>query len=288
MLNILWSDVVGALFGAVVLLAACVVIEIVAGTERLRLRDRATGAMLVLIGSALAPVISWPLQKLWFALDLGHIVVPLWPALEPLGVVGYGIAVACFVLLMDFLRYWRHRAEHRWFWSIHKVHHSPTELHAANSIGHPLQVIPDFLFVSLPLSLFQFPGAEVPLVIGFVVSFLSVHIHSPVRIHFGPFRRIVVDNRFHRIHHSVEERHFDRNFGICFSFWDAMFGTVHWPKRGEWPDVGVQGERFPETVAEFLAMPFAKAQGIALAPKENAIDSVSLNGFAVSKAPESR
>ena len=73
---------------------------------------------------------------------------------------------------------------------------------------------------------------------------------------------MIVDPRFHRIHHSLEPRHFDRNFAVCFSFWDSLFGTAYWPKKGEWPAVGVKEYPAPRNFWEYLMLP--------LGPKEPA------------------
>jgi sterol desaturase/sphingolipid hydroxylase (fatty acid hydroxylase superfamily) len=74
-----------------------------------------------------------------------------------------------------------------------------------------------------------------------------------VDFHFGKLNRVVVDNRFHRIHHSVEPQHLDKNFGIWLSCWDYMYGTAYTPKPGEWPKVLGIGIAPPKTVREFLA-----------------------------------
>ncbi|HEX8555816.1 MAG TPA: sterol desaturase family protein [Sphingomonas sp.] len=268
-----WEPLRDAIVGTAYVVLVCVAIEHIASIERYRLRDRLSGSVLVLTGTVLSSALSWPLQQLWFAMEVGFLVVPLWTWVVPLGLFGQALAILFFVMLSDFFRYWRHRAEHRWFWSIHKVHHAPTELHAANSIGHPLQTIPDFLFVSIPLSLFEFPGATIPLAIGFLTSFLTFYIHSPIDFHFGPMRRVVVDNRFHRIHHSLEVRHFDKNFGICFSVWDSLFGTAHWPKASEWPKVGIEGEPPPRTIRQFLMMPFVSGGAISSGQDQESVVS---------------
>lgn len=67
---------------------------------------------------------------------------------------------------------------------------------------------------------------------------------------------VIVDNRFHRIHHSLDEKHFDKNFGIAMSLWDWIFGTAHWPSKDEWPKVGVAGVDQPRNVVDFLALPW--------------------------------
>lgn len=233
-----------------------IIIEQIAVIERYSLRDRIPGLAMNAVLGMLGPSLVWPLQRLWDWLGVGSaITIPLWTWLGPLGAAGYALQILVLVASADFLAYWRHRAEHKWFWPIHAVHHVPTELHAANDYGHPLQNLVNLLFVALPLSLIQLDGPGTPFVVVFVVTFLSIYIHSPIDVHFGPLCRVLVDNRFHRIHHSIEERHFDKNFGICFSLWDRMFGTACDPQPGEWPKVGLAGVAPPRTISEFLSLP---------------------------------
>jgi hypothetical protein len=41
-----------------------------------------------------------------------------------------------------------------------------------------------------------------------------------------PSRAFFISPRFHRMHHSTDERMQNRNFGGVFSFWDDVFGTA--------------------------------------------------------------
>jgi sterol desaturase/sphingolipid hydroxylase (fatty acid hydroxylase superfamily) len=237
----------------------CSVIEHISVIERHSLRARLPGLAMNLVQGPISMVLALPIGILWQWIGIGTLItIPLWTWLEPLGVAGYALQFLLLTMLADFLAYWRHRAEHRWFWPIHMVHHAPTELHAANDIGHPMQVWYSLLFISIPLSVVQIDGPATPVVVGFVVQLLSYYIHSPVDVHFGPLRKLLVDNRFHRIHHSLEPRHFDRNFGICFSIWDRWFGTAYDPASNEWPDVGLQGVRPPRTISDYLLLPFRR------------------------------
>ena len=100
----------------------------------------------------------------------------------------------------------------------------------------------------------RFLPAAAPL-IGLFLWLHIVWIHSPTRVSFGPLRALLVDNRYHRIHHSLEERHFDKNFGAFTTLWDRLFGTYHAPARDEWPDVGLADVAEPRDVREWLNLP---------------------------------
>jgi sterol desaturase/sphingolipid hydroxylase (fatty acid hydroxylase superfamily) len=68
--------------------------------------------------------------------------------------------------------------------------------------------------------------------------------HSNIRSNLGWLRYVLVTPQSHRVHHSVEARHHDRNFGLTFSVWDHFFGTQY---RGydEYPDTGINDRDFP-------------------------------------------
>lgn len=229
-------------------------------------------------GIAGSIALMWPIHSLWPLIYPGVLMVlPLWQWLQPLGALGYALQFLLLIVIADFLAYWRHRAEHRRLWPIHVVHHAPHGLHAANDIGHPVQVLFSVAFISIPMSLIQIDGPRSPFVVGFVVSLLSYYIRSPIDVHFGPFRKVMVDNRYHRIHHSLEPKHFDRNFGICFSLWDRMFRTAYDPEPGEWPAVGVAGVKPPRTLTEYLMQPGSLLRLRKPAAEAPAHDSAVLN-----------
>ena len=58
--------------------------------------------------------------------------------------------------------------------------------------------------------------------------------HSHVAM---PFPRwlsyVLVSPHMHQVHHSVEERHHDRNFATVFALWDWAFGTLYLPDPRE-------------------------------------------------------
>jgi sterol desaturase/sphingolipid hydroxylase (fatty acid hydroxylase superfamily) len=240
-----------AITGGLLVIAVLTLCEWASPRSPFRLGKSFPGILFTLCATPMAIFIAVPLGKLLDAVGPGSLVrVPL---LDWLGPVGATLALLLFV---DFLRYWEHRFEHRFLWRVHAVHHSAEHLSAANNYAHPLQYLPLFLFVSVPLSLVDMGSFALPVAIATVKAILEFYIHSPTTLSFGRLRALVVDSPFHRIHHSIEERHFDRNFGILFSFWDQLFGTCHMPVAGEWPDTGVPESRSPQTVAEWLVFPF--------------------------------
>lgn len=156
----------------------------------------------------------------------------------------------------DFFFYWFHRIQHRWLWRWHAVHHSIEELNAVNSYHHPSEALLSMILLQVPMSLLIGVEGPASALINLVLWCHIVWIHSPTRMTLGPLRTLLVDNRFHRIHHSLEPRHFDKNFGAFTTIWDRLFGTCHMPERAEWPAVGIVEARQPRGFGDWVTMPW--------------------------------
>lgn len=249
-MSISLGQVAAVVWSTALLILCCTVIERVAGRGTFRWKNRFPGILFALLVPIFHLLVSTPLRWLWEQAG----VPPLLRVDLP-GLVGEALAVLILLLLVDFLRYWEHRFQHRFFWPVHALHHAETNLSAATSYGHPLQFVSGFLLISLPLSLFEIGSVLTPIWVSVVVVFMEFFIHSPTHLGAGWLRWLIVDPAYHRIHHSIEERHFDRNFAVTFSFWDRLFGTSCMPAADEWPDTGIREAEPPQTIAQFLAFP---------------------------------
>lgn len=155
----------------------------------------------------------------------------------------YIVGPLAFFALYDFFQYWMHRAQHTWFWRQHSVHHAIENLSGINGYFHWSEHLFRIAFVSLPMTflLGMDPGGST--IVGVILSKLHGNfVHCPTRLHLGPIGKIIVDNRWHRIHHSIEPQHFDKNFGVVITLWDHLFGTAYVPAKDEWPDTGVSDQ----------------------------------------------
>jgi len=164
------------------------------------------------------------------------------------------------IVLYDFFDYWLHRAEHKWLWRQHSIHHSIEELSGVNSYFHWTEPFLRIAFISLPAAyIVGIDQAPSLFAIELFVRVQGNYLHSAARLHFGPvLRRVLADNRFHRIHHSRDSRHFDKNFGAGTSIWDQLFGTAYFPAIDEWPDTGMSDQVEAATISEFLWRPFVR------------------------------
>lgn len=181
-------------------------------------------------------------------------------SLVSLGWASIILGPIAFAIVYDLFNYWMHRAQHKWFWKQHAVHHSIEHLSGVNSYLHWTEDAFRTVFIAIPMTLlFGMTGGKASLAVTMALSAWGNFLHSPIRFNFGRFGRLIfADNVYHRIHHSVEHRHFDKNFATAFTLWDRLFGTQYIPAPGEWPRVGVHDTPEVSTVREYLFRPFRR------------------------------
>lgn len=190
------------------------------------------------------PILLYGLERLWTGATGGFVLQPLasWP-------LGWRVLIA--FLALDFLGWCHHWVRHKVaaFWHFHVIHHSQRELNLFTDlrihwgeyvIAQSLIFAPMFAFGLEPFAIMS---------VGLITQWYTRIVHANIRSNFGPLRCVLVTPQSHRVHHSIEARHFDRNFGVCLSIWDRAFGT-QWPDAGEYPETGVAGVEFERPGAE--------------------------------------
>ncbi len=150
------------------------------------------------------------------------------------------------MLLSDFLGWLHHWARHKVpvFWSFHTVHHSQRELNVfTDQRYHIVEYFVARTISTIPMLML---GVGSPAIVAFNIFHrcYTKFYHGNIRTNLGPLRYLLVTPQSHRIHHSMEQRHFDKNFGVLFSFWDRLFGTLYKPAE-EYPKTGLPDEQFP-------------------------------------------
>ena len=142
----------------------------------------------------------------------------------------------------DFFFYVWHRLQHKipFLWRFHSLHHSVEELNATSPLQHWSEATLQFLTISTPaVALFHFNYESV----GYLYLYLRLWngiIHCNSRIEHPFFNWVLAGPQFHRIHHSIEPQHFDKNFAF-FPLWDFIFRTHYNPKKREFPKTGIRG-----------------------------------------------
>lgn len=156
--------------------------------------------------------------------------VRLFAPVEALG--GSWAVLAIGLVAIDLLVYWVHRLQHAvpWLWRFHAVHHADTEMDVSTALlHHPIA----YLAVALNAGLVMY-AAGMPAWVFPIYGLLEVtvgafqHVATPIPDRFErAVRWLLVTPGMHQVHHSVEVRHFDRNFANVLSMWDRLFGTLH-------------------------------------------------------------
>ena len=165
--------------------------------------------------------------------------------------VGFAIlATVLTILVLDFALWALHTVFHKipFLWDYHKVHHSAevmTPITAARM--HPVEEVMDSLLagacVGATYGILQYvlgPAAiviklfEINIILA-IFFFAAFHLrHSHVWIRYPVWlQHILVCPAQHQIHHSVDRKHWDKNMGFIFAFWDWAAGTLYAPKGKE-------------------------------------------------------
>jgi sterol desaturase/sphingolipid hydroxylase (fatty acid hydroxylase superfamily) len=174
--------------------------------------------------------------------------------------VAFAIGLAfVWLAVRDFFYYWFHRWQHssKWLWAEHALHHSDTQMNITTSLRHHWLEMPlNTLIVTIPLQLlFRPPAITIPAAYAFfyMVGYLT---HSNVRLGAGPFAKLIVSPNNHRVHHSREPEHIDKNFAQLFPMWDVLFGTYYATRAGEFPQTGLSSGEKVTSLRRALLMPF--------------------------------
>jgi len=173
-------------------------------------------------------------------------------------IVAYAALPCVGFLVYDFLYYWFHRILHNVtvLWRVHSVHHSIEELNAVNDYHHWLEDALRVPLILVPISLLVRVDATVLIICIMILRFMGQMTHANSKICYGFLRYVIAEPRFHRIHHSLEERHFEKNFAFMFPMWDVIFGTAYFPGRDEYPKTGLADQREPRSVLSYVINPF--------------------------------
>jgi sterol desaturase/sphingolipid hydroxylase (fatty acid hydroxylase superfamily) len=216
--------------------------------EKASFGERSSGFIFLLAGALVIAVVSAVMAAARSALEIEPVVFRT-NAGSPI------LAAIVLALWIDFQFYVMHRLQHRFLWRFHAVHHSIRHLSAANSYHHWSEPI-WLSLIALPLLFVNVKIAPTMAALTFLFRVQQFYIHSSSKPHFGPLRRLLVDNRYHRIHHSLSPEHHHKNFGAMTPLWDWLFGTLYMPRSHEWPKVGLEGINEPTSLKEWSALPF--------------------------------
>jgi sterol desaturase/sphingolipid hydroxylase (fatty acid hydroxylase superfamily) len=161
-----------------------------------------------------------------------------------------------FELLTTFGTYWLHRLQHSvpFLWSMHSLHHSAEAMTMATGARHywvEQAIVAAFLpgvamVFKIPMEILRF----MPLF--FIAEYLA---HMNMKVRFGALTLVFNNPQFHRIHHSIEPQHRDKNFCKNLPIFDVIFGTAWVPGRDEFPRTGLTPREKPVGLLEGVVWP---------------------------------
>lgn len=154
-----------------------------------------------------------------YGLLVRHLGVVTWDAHR---VLTWAVA---FVAL-DFVYYWAHRACHSWrpLWALHAVHHQAREMNLSVGLRGPMLAVLQIVPFLVPLAILGIPlSVMFPMYIAHTIYKLLVHTRVVGKL--GILEHVLVTPSQHRVHHAINERFLDKNFGGVLAVWDALFGT---------------------------------------------------------------
>jgi sterol desaturase/sphingolipid hydroxylase (fatty acid hydroxylase superfamily) len=167
---------------------------------------------------------------------------------EPQSVIGSFALVIAYALYIDCAMYWMHRLTHMvpLLWAIHSFHHSAECLTMSTGVRHHwVEKIALAPLVFLTLMLFQVPVHI--LAVAILLRKLPEGLqHLNYKIAWHRVGLWVNTPHWHRIHHSVEPKHYDKNFSSAFPIMDVIFGTAYRPAPGEYPETGLIPRENPQ------------------------------------------
>lgn len=185
--------------------------------------------------------------------------------------------ILAFDLALFIAHYLQHKAP--LLWQFHKVHHSAAVLTPITVYRmHPVDDLLAGTLVGLLTGLvhgsfaYHYAGGMTEFTVyGINVALFAFYLfgynlrHSHIWLSYPAWlSHLLVSPAQHQIHHSAEVRHFDRNIGFMFAFWDWIVGTLYVPKTEETFELGLDGGEHREfdSVWKLYVLPFKKAAAL--------------------------
>ena len=162
----------------------------------------------------------------------------------------------------DILEYFWHRAQHRIpiLWAMHSLHHSEEAFNVSTGWRHfwlegALRVAVVFPVVGI---IFETPFAILNTA-AILYTLNHAWAHLNVRHSLGRWTLLVMNPQYHRLHHSVEPEHWNRNFADLFPVIDVIFGTACMPQSDEYPATGLVPNDLPANITDAILWPLRRS-----------------------------
>jgi sterol desaturase/sphingolipid hydroxylase (fatty acid hydroxylase superfamily) len=147
-------------------------------------------------------------------------------------VAGLRLSIASLLgfLALDLAIYAQHVAFHKvpLLWRLHRMHHADLDIDVTTGLRfHPIEIVISMLIKIAVVIALGIPPVAV-FAFEVVLNATSLFNHGNVSMPSWldrAVRLIVVTPDMHRVHHSIEPRETDSNFGFNLPWWDRLFRT---------------------------------------------------------------
>ena len=198
------------------------------------------------------------------------------------------LATLIITITTDFCVYWVHRYHHETpiIWPFHAVHHSAEVMTPVTVYRkHPVYDIISNLTKAVLIGLVQgiilmllMGKVETSVVMGinvfyFFFNFLGSNFrHSHIWLSYGrTLEHVFISPAQHQVHHSLDPKHHNKNYGEMLAIWDWMFGTLYVPQRIEELKFGISKS---SSSNEAIAQPHGNLQDALLVPFRDSVKSI--------------
>lgn len=150
----------------------------------------------------------------------------------------FWVELILVILILDLAIWFQHLVSHKipFLWKFHQVHHSDIEIDVSTAIRfHPVEIA---LSMAFKIGLVYLIGSAAFAVIVFeiLLNGSAMFNHANIKLPLAldrVIRTVLVTPDMHRVHHSVDRKEHDSNYGFALSWWDKIFGTyTRDPKDG--------------------------------------------------------
>lgn len=237
------------LLAQIVALAGGLTLVLVAAREQLRSQVWRAGLMQDAVYIAARVLITLPLSVAILA-GLDGIVSQMAPGLQVGWLPGQApwVQFIVYVVLMDGLAWLLHRLFHAVpaLWRLHAVHHAAPSLNPLTTTRvHLLEILPKRIVMWAPLAILGEPTVTLAWFIA-LDGFWGFLVHSGLRVRLGPLRYLVVEPRYHQLHHARDPAWHHANYAERLVIWDLLAGCARFPDPdAPAPATGIDDPAFP-------------------------------------------
>jgi sterol desaturase/sphingolipid hydroxylase (fatty acid hydroxylase superfamily) len=229
-------------------------------------RSRWTANIGIIVTDSLVLRLVFPMG----AIGIGYLAGDLGWGLFNAVSVPYWLAIVLSFIALDFVVWLQHVVFHAVpaLWKVHMMHHADLDFDVTTGTRfHPIEMV---ISMGIKAAAILLLGAPVVAILIFEVllngtsmfNHANINIPKPVdRV----LRLFVVTPDMHRVHHSVEPKETNTNFGFNLPWWDYLFGTYRdQPEAGhQGMNIGLKQLRDPDknTYLHLLVLPFVDPAG---------------------------